>query len=65
MLDFNKKITVSIDQLTDALAESAVTVANALEERDKDMAKFAISLLAVYSAEVTQRLSQKYAVEEE
>ena len=65
MLDLNKKITVSIDQLTDALAESAVTVATALEERDKDMAKFAISLLAVYSAEVTQRLSQKYAVEEE
>lgn len=65
MLDLNKKITVSIDQLTDALAESAVNVANAIEGRDKDMARFAISLLAVYSADVTQRLSQKYATEEE
>jgi len=65
MLDINKKITVSIDQLTDVLAESAISVANALEEHDKDMAKFAISLLAVYSAEVTQKLSKKYATEEE
>lgn len=63
--DLNQKITVSIDQLTDILAESAASIANELGKRDKDMAKFVISLLAIYSAEVTQKVSQKYATEEE
>ncbi len=63
--DLNQKITISIDQLTDVLAESAASIANEVGTRDKDMAKFVISLLAIYSAEVTQKVSQKYATEEE
>lgn len=63
--DLNKKITVSVDQLMDILAESAASIAAELGNRDEDMAKFVISLLAMYSAEVTQKVSQKYATEED
>lgn len=65
MLDVNKRITVSIDQLTDIMAETASNMANKIEEHDKDMAAFAISVLAMYSAIVAQELTEKYATEEE
>jgi hypothetical protein len=63
--DDNSKILVSFDEISDVMADVAVSVTNAVKKHNENLGDFTFNITAIYSAEVTKRLFAKYKVKEE